>query len=307
MRFPERLNRGDTVALVATSFPMGKEIVQQCTEVLEKEGYQVKVARCLREGKNFHNYLAGDGKSRAEDLNKMFADKEVKAIFCIRGGYGSSHLMKYLDFNLIRQNPKIFIGYSDVTNLNVALNQFCGVVTFHGPMVYSNMLKSYDAYTKESLYRALDMRDCMEFQNPQGVEYDVIREGKAQGVITGGNISVLARGIGSFFQVDTRGKILFLEEIEESIPSIDMMITQMEYAGIMKDVKGILFGNFTQCNNDRYDASYKIDQFLHDRMKDYTIPIMSHIQSGHDAPMGTIPMGTVCCMDTEHKKITFHR
>lgn len=307
MRFPERLNKGDTVALVAASFPMSQEIVQQCTEVLEREGYRVKVSRCLREGRNFHNYLAGDGKSRAEDLHEMFADPEVKAIFCIRGGYGSSHVMKYLDFDLIRKNPKIFVGYSDVTNLNVAFNQLSDLVTFHGPMVYSNMLKHYDDYTRESLYRALNMGECMEFQNPEGQAYDVIQGGKAEGVIVGGNITVLVRAIGTFFQADTRGKILFLEDIEENIPSIDMMITQMEYAGMMKDVKGILFGNFTDCNNDRYDASYKIDEFLHDRMKGYDVPIMSHIQSGHDFPMGTIPMGTFCRMDTEKKTICFYR
>ncbi len=307
MRFPEAFQKGDTVGLTATSFPMGQEIIKQCVRTLEEEGYHVKVSRCIKENRNFHNYLAGDGKSRAEDLHELFADNEVKGIFCLRGGYGSSHMMKYLDFNLIRKYPKVFIGYSDVTNLNVALNQFCDLVTFHGPMVYSNMLKSYDEYTKKSLYRALHMPEEMEFENPAQKEYQVIKEGKAEGTIIGGNITVLARGIGTFFQADTKDKILFLEEIEENIPAIDMLLTQMEYAGMLKDIKGILFGNFTQCNNNRYDASYTIDQFLHDRMSKYEVPIMAGIQSGHDVPMGTIPLGTVCCMDTKEKKIMFKR
>ena len=307
MRFPEAFKKGDTVAMTATSFPMGPEVIKQCVRALEEEGYRVKLSRCIKEGRNFHNYLAGDGKSRAEDLHELFADSEVKAIFCLRGGYGSSHMMRYLDFDLIRKYPKPFIGYSDVTNLNVALNQFCDLVTFHGPMVYSNMVCSYDAYTKNSLYRALHMGEEMEFENPEGKEYEVIREGKAQGTIIGGNITVLARGIGTFFQADTKGKILFLEEIEENIPSIDMFLTQMEYAGMLKDVRGTLFGNFTECTNNRYDASYTIDQFLRDRMRQYEIPIMAGVQSGHDAPMGTIPLGTVCCMDTEKKKIIFKR
>ena len=130
MRFPEAFKKGDTVAMTATSFPMGPEVIKQCVRALEEEGYRVKLSRCIKEGRNFHNYLAGDGKSRAEDLHELFADSEVKAIFCLRGGYGSSHMMRYLDFDLIRKYPKPFIGYSDVTNLNVALNQFCDLVTF---------------------------------------------------------------------------------------------------------------------------------------------------------------------------------
>ena len=120
-------------------------------------------------------------------------------------------------------------------------------------------------------------------------------------------MTVLSRGIGTFFQVDTKDKILFLEEVDETIPSLDMMITQMEYAGFISEVKGILFGSFKGCSNERYDSSYSIDEFLRERMKKYHIPVMSHIASGHETPMGTIPMGMQCRIDTERKHILFAR
>ncbi|MDO4453030.1 MAG: LD-carboxypeptidase [Eubacteriales bacterium] len=307
MRFPERLKKGDVIALAAFSFPVKENDIELCARWIEQEGYQVKISRCLAEEKNIHGYLAGDERSRAQDLQELFEDRQVKGIFCIRGGYGSAQLMKYLDFERIKENPKVFVGYSDVTNLHIVLNQFCDLVTFHGPMIYNNFLKKEDVYTKDSLYQAIEMGEKMEFQNPNGEKYKVIQEGEAQGIITGGNMTVLSRGIGTFFQVDTKDKILFLEEVDETIPSIDMMITQMEYAGLFREVKGILFGSFKGCSNERYDSSYHIDEFLRDRMKRYRIPMMSHIASGHETPMGTIPMGAKCRMDTEKNRILFSR
>ena len=148
MIFPERLNKGDTVGLVAPSFPIKEEELSDCVRLLKEMGYEVKVGRQLTTLANFHNYLAGEGKDRAADINKMFADPEVKAIFCVRGGYGSSHVMDYLDYDVIRANPKIFVGYSDITNLLSAFQMYCGMVVFHGPMVCSNMRKDFDPYTR---------------------------------------------------------------------------------------------------------------------------------------------------------------
>ena len=168
MIFPERLQLGDTVGLVAPSFPIKEEELTDCVRLLEEMGYRVKVGRQLTTLANFHNYLAGEGKDRAADINKMFADPEVKAIFCVRGGYGSSHVMDYLDYDVIRANPKIFVGYSDITNLLSAFQMYCGMVVFHGPMVCSNMRRDFDPYTRESLFAALNMEGELEFRNPPG-------------------------------------------------------------------------------------------------------------------------------------------
>ena len=169
MVFPERLREGDTVGLVSPAFPVKEEERDGCVKLLEGMGYRVKLGTCLENMYNFHNYLAGDAGARGEDINRMFADPQVKAVFCVRGGYGSSQIMKYLDFDLVKQNPKIFVGYSDITNLHSAFQMFGNLVTFHGPMVCSNMLKDFDAYTRSGLFAALNMEEELEFQDKEGL------------------------------------------------------------------------------------------------------------------------------------------
>ena len=308
MVFPERLREGDTVGLVSPAFPVKEEERDGCVKLLEGMGYRVKLGTCLENMYNFHNYLAGDAGARGEDINRMFADPQVKAVFCVRGGYGSSQIMKYLDFDLVKQNPKIFVGYSDITNLHSVFQMFGNLVTFHGPMVCSNMLKDFDDYTRSGLFAALNMEEELEFRNPPGEEgFKTIRGGEAEGILAGGNISVLARACGTFYQLDTRDKILFLEDVEEGIASLDMYITQMEYAGMFEHAAGILLGDFTDCTHDRYDGTYQIEEFLHDRFGTFDLPVMYHIRSGHDKPMGTLPFGTICRMDGDYKRIQFYR
>lgn len=308
MIFPEALQPGDTIGIVSPAFPVKTEERDASIRFWESMGFQVKIGTCLEKLYNFYGYLAGDDKSRAEDINRMFADPSVKAILCVRGGYGSAHIMKYLDFELIKKNPKIFVGFSDITNLHSAFQMFCNLVTFHGPMVCSNMISHFDDYTKESFWAALTMGDELEFTNPAAEEgFFVLHEGRASGLITGGNLAVLARGCGTFFQLDTTGKILFLEDVDETIPKLDMSITQMEYAGMFDHIRGILLGDFTDCTNEKYDGTYEIHEFLKERLSAYGVPVMCKVRSGHDRPMGTIPFGTYCTVDTDSKKIVFSR
>ncbi|MDD3795940.1 MAG: LD-carboxypeptidase [Lachnospiraceae bacterium] len=305
LRFPKAVKPGAAIGVVAPSFPVRPDEKPRLIDYLIQAGYQVKLGKTVEELLNFHSYLAGDARTRAEDVNRMFADPEVDAIICARGGYGSSHTMEYLDLDVIRENPKVFIGFSDITNFHSIINKYCDLVTFHGPMLISNMLKGFDEYSKKSLEETLNMQDMVYFHNPKEDPMAILHPGTAKGIITGGNLSLLARSVGTFYQVDTRGKILFLEDVEESIPSLDMMITQLEQAGMMKEIRGLLLGNFSECTNERYDASYTIQQFVKDRFKDYQIPVIANVCSGHARPMGTVPMGTVCTMDTEHMEICF--
>ena len=309
MVFPEALKPGDTIGLAAPAFPVTQEKRDAGVRLLERMGYHVAVGECLRQLYNCHGYLAGDAKARARDLNSMFGDPQIKAIFCVRGGYGSAHIMKYLDYDLIRENPKIFVGYSDLTNLHSALNKLCGLVTFHGPMVVSNMLHpDFPGYSRESLFRAFEMKpgEEVEFLNPpEGPAIGALRPGKAQGVITGGNLSLVTGSIGTFYQPDTRGKVLFLEDIEESIPRLDMYITHLEYAGMMEQAAAVVLGNFEGCDNSRYDGTYTLEEFLRDRFKDYRIPVLYRVASDHSRPMGTIPMGAVCRVDADGGRLFF--
>ena len=215
MLFPNKLNSGDTIAIIAPSSPVTKNEADLCRKLVEDMGYNVKMGKCTYE--SIHGYSAGLGKDRADDINEMFADKEVKAIWCIRGGDTSSHVMDKLDFDLIKSNPKIFVGYSDVTNLHVNFNQKCGFITFHGPMVKSNMLNDFDEFTKLSFEKALNMQDELVLENPVGENFEVMVEGSAEGTIAGGNLALIVSMIGTPYEIDTKGKILFIEDVDENV------------------------------------------------------------------------------------------
>ena len=164
MKFPKKLEKGNTVALVCTSSGVETGRIAECVTAMENLGYKVKTAGNLDGA--YAGYMAGTGKERAEWLNKMFADPEVDAIFCVRGGDGSARMMEYLDYDMIKKNPKIFVGYSDVTNLHLALTQECDFVTFHGPMVSSNIVDSFDEETAESLFT---YSSTISISGPEGV------------------------------------------------------------------------------------------------------------------------------------------
>lgn len=302
MIFPEKLKKGDTIGIIAPSSPVTKEEADSCKALVENMGYKVKMASCVY--RSMHGYSAGSGEERAKDINEMFACKELKAIWCIRGGDTSSHLMDKIDFELIRENPKIFVGYSDVTNLHVNINQRCKLITFHGPMVKSDMLWHFDDFTKESFEKVLNMDKELTLDNPEEEDFKVMVEGEAGGIIVGGNLSLLTSMIGTPYEIDTRGKILFIEEVDEPVRKLDRMMYQLKYSKKLDMAEGIIFGDFTNCINGG-DKSYDAIEMLKDLLVDYKKPVMYNIKSGHCHPMSTIPLGAKCTMDTKSKTIKF--
>lgn len=302
--FPDQLKKGDTIGLVCPSSPTTKEKVVKSVEFMQDLGFDVKLGRsCWCE---LHGYLAGDACQRAEDINQMFADDTVKAIFCIRGGYGSSQIMNLLNYAMIRKHPKIFVGYSDITNLLSAFFQLCGFVTFHGPMVASNFLQHFDPYTEESLWRTLFMGESLTFLNPKGRELTTVKEGCAEGLLVGGNLSLITSQIGTFYAPDFRGKILFLEDVGETVPRIGRMLDQLWLTGIIGQIRGILLGDFTDCTNP-YDSEYGVNELFKDFFCQFKKPVLSNLACGHSFPTATLPIGTFCTMDTIQKQICFYR
>jgi len=304
MIFPEKLKIGDTIAIIAPSGPVSKEAADSCKKLVEDMGYKVKMGKCVY--RSIHGYSAGTGEEKAEEINQMFADKEVNAIWCIRGGDTSSHAMDKIDYEIIRNNPKIFVGYSDITSLHVNFNQKCDLVTFHGPMVKSNMLNDYDNFTKNSFEKALNMENELVLENPSGEDLKVMVEGYTEGIIVGGNLALLTSMIGTPYEVDTKGKILFIEEVDEAVRRLDRMIYQLKYSGKLDDAAGIIFGDFTDCTNEA-DNKYTVVEMLKDVLADYKKPVMYNIKSGHCYPTATIPFGTICVMDTKNKLIKFKK
>lgn len=328
MFYPEQLHPGDCIGLVAPAFPVTEDRLKLCVKALENLGLKVKTGENLkRDSWTFSSigegggkikegikgyletfYLAGRPQDRAEDIHQMFADPEVKGITCVRGGYGSAQIMRYLDNNLIRENPKIFLGYSDITNLLNWFSQHCGFISYHGPMVSSNMVDSpMDAYTKSQIDKNIfcNWKEIF-FENPEDKPLETIASGKAEGELIGGNVSVFARMTGTFYQIDTRGKILFFEDVSEQVASLDMYFTQMDQAGLFDGVKGILFGDFHDCEN-KYQTEYQVENLLRDRFSDRNIPVISGLCCGHGKITGTLPIGAWCRMDADRREVYFVR
>ncbi len=302
MRFPKQLNEGATIGIICPSSAISPEREEQCKQTLYNLGFKVKSADNLTY--DHGGYMAGDGKIRGEWINKMFADKEVDAIFCVRGGDGGNRTIEYLDLEVIKNNPKIFVGYSDITSFHLIFNQICDFVTYHGPMVSSNMVDNFDAESKSSFFNALNAREAYDYKNPEGHDIKILKDGKAEGVVVGGNFAILGASLGTPYELDTKDKILFIEEVGETMSRIDRLVYQLKNSGKLDDCAGIILGQFTRCPNDDIPEYTELDIFK-DALSDIDIPVMYNIQSGHGFPNMTIPFGVKCCMDTATKSIRF--
>lgn len=302
MIYPKKLQKSGTVGIVCPSSPISKEREAQCVNVLEELGYKVKKADNLT--KNHGGYMAGTGEERAYWINKFFEDPEVDAIFCVRGGDGGTRTAEFIDLDLVKNNPKIFVGYSDITTMHLLFNQKCNLVTFHGPMVSSNMVDGFDDDTKKAFFDCINGEDEYVFKNPDDIPIEVIHEGKATAPVVGGNLSLLSAAMGTPYEMDTKDKIVFIEEVEEPVTKIEKWAYQLRNAGKFASCKGIILGQFTSIHN-RFMPEYTEIECLKEIFKDLEVPIMYNIQSGHGEKIITIPFGAMCTMDTSDKSIKF--
>lgn len=304
MIYPKKLQKGDTIGIICPSSPISEERKLQCIKVLEDLGYKVKAADNLTA--NHGGYMAGSGKVRGEWINRMFADPEVDAIFCVRGGDGGSRCMEHIDLDVVRKNPKIFVGYSDITSMHMYFNQKADLVTFHGPMVSSNIVDDFDDDTATALFDALGGDGPYEFKNPDGITVKILKEGKATAPVIGGNLSLLSASIGTPYEMDTRGKIVFIEEVAEPVTKIEKWCYHLKNAGKFKECKGVLLGQFTNITNE-FMPEYTYIDCIGEILADVDVPVMYDLQSGHGDKMITIPFGTNCTMDTDAGTIIFER
>lgn len=301
MIFPKKLHEGDKLGLVCPSSKIKKEDVIKCKEAVEKLGFVPVFAENINDA--YAGYMAGDEKSRAYWINKMFEDDEIDGIFCIRGGDGSSRIMQYLDYDLISKNPKVFVGYSDVTNLLNAFSKDCGFVTYHGPMVLSNMI-NFNDFSKESLMRMVMDKNQDTSLNFKNADYkiEILKDGKAQGRLTGGNLSLLSASVGTPYEFESKNKIIFIEEVEEPLSKIDKWIYHLRNSGKFGDCAGVILGQFTEIKNVD-DESFGAIESIRDALRDFDFPVIYNIQSGHGNPNLTLPIGGTCNIDTKSAEI----
>lgn len=302
MEKPKKLKLGDTVGLIAPSSPTSTlERVEMAKEKMIQMGFKVKVGKSAYER---YGYLSGSDEIRAEDINCMFADPEIDGIICLRGGYGTPRILDLIDYEIIRKNPKVFLGYSDITALHIAFNQIGNLVTFHGPMVSSDMLGEFSEFTKDSLFKTIMKNEVIGLiENPIGYEINALSGGIAEGIVTGGNLSLISSTIGTAFEIDTRNKILFIEEIGEEPYRIDRMLNQLRLAGKLNDAIGIIFGDFNNCVPSEENQSLTLEEVINDFIRPLKIPIISNFRAGHCEPQITIPFGVKIRLDGDSKEV----
>ena len=298
---PERLKIGDTIGVLAPASSVNKKTLDLGILKLKKLGFQVVSDKNVLAK---IGYLAGDDKTRAKALNRMFANSKIKAILCARGGYGTLRILELVDYNLIKKNPKVLVGFSDITALHLAINKKCNLVTFHGPMVASDF-SNLSEYNKNYFLKAVTQTKSIEkIQNSKRIgNWKAVSSGKASGKILGGNLTLITRLLGTPYEPNFSDKILFLEDVNSVPYQIDGMLAQLKLAGILNKVKGLILGEFIGCERKNLDyPNFNLREVFEDYFKDKTYPVIYPVSCGHGKDKITIPVGVKVTIDT-YKKI----
>lgn len=291
---------GARVALLCASSAIPEERLEPSIQAVKDLGLEsVVYPSCYYV--NHHGYFAADDAQRAKDLQDAFGDPSIQGIICIRGGYGANRLLPLLNWRDIARHPKVFCGYSDVTALHIALNQRCHMPTFHTPMPSTEWYKDTDEFTMTYLRRALF--GALTGPLPMGESVETLQGGKAKGVLCGGNLSLVRDSLGTPWELDTRGKILFLEDVGEKTYRLDGMLTQLRSAGKFDDCAGILLGYWTDCTPEYPDKTLEISEILREVVLPCGKPILSGLSCGHSLPTMSLPLGRAVVMDADEKTL----
>lgn len=306
---PSRLKIGATIGLIAPSSPIPLNRFQQTIKNLEGMGFQL-----VYNEKNVlatKGYLAGSDELRAAEVNRMFADKNIDGIWCVRGGYGSARILPMLDYKMIKKNPKVIIGYSDVTALLHGIFLKTGLVGFHGP-VGASTFTDYTTRHVTSLLMSPKKEYEIDYAKENLGEDDpifkpyAISKGIAKGKIVGGNLTLVSSLMGTPYELEMKDKLVFLEDIGEKPYRIDRMITQLLLAGGLKEAAGIVLGVFSDCEAKPNDTSLSLKETMMDRFKNLGIPVVYGLSFGHISNNFTFPIGIEATMNTENFSITLN-
>lgn len=283
---PPRLRRGGRIGVVAPAGRVDRDDVESGIAAIRAEGFEVELGLNIFETKG---YLAGEPQGRARDLVDFFQRSDIDAIFCARGGFGSIQLLPYLSASL-QADAKIFVGYSDITILLNWLRQFRGMITFHAPMVAMDLARGLSARSRSHFWPLLSG----EIQNWKMDLTEVVRPGVAEGDIIGGCLSLLVTTLGTPYEIDTAGKLLFLEDVGEKPYRIERMMTQLLMAGKLDRPAGVLFGDFTHCD----DAGLRdFRDIITELFRHVSYPVVMGMRAGHGDENLALPFGARMALD----------
>jgi len=310
---PRALRPGSTVGLITPStYVSDPDRLALAERTLKFFDLKPKFGKNVRKRSG---YLGGSIDERLEDLHSMFADSTVDAVFAIRGGYGSAQLLDRIDYNLLKKNPKIFLGYSDITALHLAIQKRAGMVTFHGPVA----LSGFSDYTQKMFRRALfETAPLGVVTNPPDSNplrpahtLRAVRPGRARGALVGGNLTLISTTMGTPFEIETSGRILLLEDVDEQPYSVDRMLTQMRLAGKFDGAAGVVFGECNGCRPRDYRPSFEstlsLGEVLDEILGKLRVPVLSGLTFGHTEDQLTIPLGVTATLDADKGELTIEQ
>lgn len=303
--YPDPIRAGDTLALVAPASSPSRQAVEAAIASLKARGYHVKQYRPLDVPVGF---LSGDDQARADELMRAFLDPEVSAVIAVRGGYGVARLLPLLNFDAIRAHPKVLAGYSDITALHVALDHHAALITYHSPNAVDGLGGdgALEHGACESFWRGV-ANSNRQYELPGSYapwSPRVIASGVGEGRLIGGNLAVLCGLIGTPFEPDTAGRVLFLEDIGEQPYRVDRMLRQLQLAGKLDNLAGVLLGHFTDCQAPRDAASQSLEEVLDDYFANLGAPVLANFPAGHQQPNLTLPHGARVRLDADDPKIS---
>ena len=297
---PPRLREGDTVGIISPAgITWDPDRLAIFEESLAALGFRTRTGTHALDR---WGYLAGHDHDRADEINSMFADPTVNAIFALAGGWGAARLLPLIDYDVVQANPKIVLGFSDVTSLLLGLYAKTGLVTFHGPTGNS----TWNGFTVDHVRRVLMQGEAVTFVNPkdQGdhlTQVDnrihTIQEGRASGRLVGGNLTVLTAIVGSDYLPDWRGHILFLEDVGEDVYRVDRMLTQLSLAGVLGQISGFVFGRCSDCDSEGGYGSFTLKEVLAHHIEPLGIPAFYGSMIGHIRDKFTVPLGVEAEID----------
>ena len=283
---PKSLKRGHRIGVVSPSYWLEKKSLGNAVTGFQKKGYEVQLGDSvyLKDGP-----FAGTPQQRANDINQMFSDPNIDAIFCARGGYGANRVLPLLDYDLIQSKPKIFMGYSDVTAFLTSITQKTGLVTFHGPML-STFKNKLVPYNLDTLVNVLSGKEDIRIVEPNELKSTILKSGKAIGPLWGGNMCLLGNQLGTKNQLNTDGVILFIEDVDESLYAFDRMLFHMKAAGMFENIRGLIVGELTEMKDQAIPFGKTTDEIILDVCGDLNIPIVTNFPCGHGNYQATLPI-----------------
>jgi len=307
---PRVLRPGDTVGLVTPStYVSDPDRLWLAQKTVEALGLRCKMGRSVgrREG-----YLGGTIRERVEDLHAMFADPEVKGVFCVRGGYGTAMLLDSLDYSLIRKNPKVFLGYSDITALHLGIHRMTGLVTFHGPVVLSGLSDWTLEHFRRALFETKPLGRLSNPPEPRPIRprhpWRAVRPGKARGPLIGGNLTLISTTLGTPYEIQTEGKILFLEDVGEEPYSIDRMLTHLRLAGKFRGIRGLVWGECAACRprefQPGFESTFSTGEVVQNILGALDVPVLTGLVIGHTDDQLTLPLGVEAELDADAGTLT---